>query len=128
MRSIALCLSLLPTSFAAQDRVLGGETLLPDKPGVYRVGGGVSAPRLIDQAQPEYTNKARKAKKEGTVTIGVTVDVKGTTQDIQVEHSLAPDLDAAAVRAIKKWRFEPGKLNGQPVPVRLQIEIEFHLR
>ena len=95
--------------------------------GVYRVGGGVSAPSLIYKKEPDYSEEARKAKYEGTVTLYVEVDPSGRATNIRVLHSLGLGLDEKAVEAVKLWKFKPGLKDGHPVTVAASIEINFRL-
>ena len=57
------------------------------------------------------------------------VETTGVCEDIQVAQSLDPTwLDPEAVRAIQQWRFKPGTLKGEPVPVMVDIEMRFTVR
>lgn len=96
-------------------------------PGVYKVGGGVSAPKPIYQKDPEYSEEARKKKYQGTVVIWMIVDTQGQPRDVRVARSIGKGLDEKAVEAVKQWRFEPAMLNGQPVPVQIDAEVSFRL-
>jgi len=95
--------------------------------GVYHIGGGVSAPRLIYGPEPEFSDEARKAKYEGTVVLQVVVGNDGRTHDIRVAQSLGMGLDEKAIEAIRLWKFEPGRKDGVPVAVLVDIEVNFHL-
>jgi periplasmic protein TonB len=95
--------------------------------GVYRVGGGVTAPTLKYKKEPEYSEEARKAKFQGTVVLNVVVGVNGKATNITVAHSLGLGLDEKAIEAVKQWTFEPGKKDGKPVPVAASIEVNFRL-
>lgn len=95
--------------------------------GVYRVGGGVSAPVLVYKKEPEYSEEARKAKYQGTVTLYVEVDTSGKATNIRVLHSLGLGLDEKAIEAVKQWKFRPGMKDGKPVPVAASIEVNFRL-
>lgn len=95
--------------------------------GVYRVGGGVSAPLLVYKKEPEYSEEARKAKYQGTVTLYVEVDTSGKATNIRVLHSLGLGLDEKAIEAVKQWKFKPGQKDGKPVPVAASIEVNFRL-
>jgi protein TonB len=95
--------------------------------GVFRVGGGVSAPSVLFKVDPEYSEEARKAKYSGTVLLSVVVDSEGRARDIRVIKSLGMGLDEKAVEAVQKWKFKPGLKGGQPVNVRAQIEVNFRL-
>lgn len=95
--------------------------------GVYRIGGGVSAPTLIYKVEPEYSEEARKAKYQGTVVLYVVVDEKGMPKDLKVVRALGLGLDEKAIEAVQQWRFRPGYLNGKPVRVAATIEVNFRL-
>jgi TonB family protein len=95
--------------------------------GVYRIGGGVSAPALLFKVEPEYSEEARKAKFQGTVVLYVVVDEKGQPRDLKVIRPLGLGLDEKAIEAVQKWRFRPGQLNGKPVAVAATIEVNFRL-
>jgi len=95
--------------------------------GAYTVGRGVRAPRAIYDPEPEYSDEARKMKHEGTVVLSVIVDAEGRTRNIHVARSLGMGLDEKAIEAVKKWKFEPGKKDGQPVAVQVNVEVNFRL-
>jgi periplasmic protein TonB len=95
--------------------------------GVFRVGGGVSAPALLSKVEPEYSEEARKAKYQGVVLLYVEIDPSGRATNIRVLHSLGLGLDEKAMEAVKKWRFKPGVKDGRPVTVQAQIEVNFRL-
>jgi periplasmic protein TonB len=95
--------------------------------GAYRVGGGVSAPKALFAPDPEYSEEARKAKYQGTVILWVLVGPDGRAHDIRVQRPLGMGLDEKAMEAVKNWKFEPAKLNGSPVAVQVNIEVNFHL-
>lgn len=95
--------------------------------GLYRVGGGVSAPRPIYSPDPEYSEEARKAKYQGTLVLWVIVGPDGSTHDIRVQRSLGMGLDEKAIESVRTWKFEPARKNGVAVAVMVNIEITFHL-
>lgn len=95
--------------------------------GIYRIGGGVSAPSLVFKVEPEYSEEARKAKYQGTVVLYVVVDEKGLPRDIKVVRALGLGLDEKAVEAVEKWKFRPGYLNGKAVAVAATVEVNFRL-
>ena len=95
--------------------------------GAYRVGGGVSAPRGLYTPDPEYSEEARKAKWQGTVVLWVVVGPDGRAHDIRVQRSLGMGLDEKAMEAVRSWKFEPAKKDGQPVAVQVNIEVNFRL-
>jgi TonB family protein len=95
--------------------------------GVYKVGGGISAPRAISAPDPDYTEEARRAKTQGTCVLWLIVDSAGRPQDIKVVRGLGLGLDAKALEAVKQWRFQPALKDGKPVNVEISVEVEFHL-
>ena len=95
--------------------------------GAYRVGGGVSAPRLVYQPEPEYSEEARKAKYQGTVVIECTVGPDGRVRDMHITRSLGMGLDEKALEALKLWKFEPARKDNQPVAVLVSVEVNFRL-
>jgi TonB family protein len=101
--------------------------LPPLPPGVYKIGGGVSAPIPVFKPEPEYTDEARKAKWQGAVLLQVVIDESGVPQSIQVVRPLGLGLDQKAVEAVQKWRFKPGLKDGNPVPTSAVIEVNFRL-
>ncbi len=95
--------------------------------GVFRIGGGVSQPRLLQKVEPEYSEEARKAKYQGTVMLAVEVWEDGLAHNIRILRSLGLGLDEKAIEAVKQWRFAPGKKDGKPVRVAAQVQVSFRL-
>jgi protein TonB len=95
--------------------------------GAYRVGGGVSAPKALYAPDPEYSEEARKAKYQGTVVLWLVVDANGRPQQIRVQRALGMGLDEKAIEAVKLWKFDPAKKDGQAVPVMINVEVNFRL-
>ena len=95
--------------------------------GVFRVGGGVSAPQVVFKVDPEYSEQARKAKFQGTVVLNLVVQCDGTVRNVRVVQSLGLGLDDKAIEALEKWRFRPGMKSGEPVDVAVIIEVTFRL-
>ncbi len=99
-------------------------TLAPPK--VIRVSSGVSQGNLIRKTQPNYPPLARQARIQGTVLMEATISADGTIENLRV-ISGHPMLIAAAVEAVKQWRYRPYLLNGQPVEVQTTIQVNFNL-
>ena len=95
--------------------------------GVFRVGGGVSAPKPVFSPDPEYSEEARKAKYQGTVVLGLVVGPDGRPRDMKVLRSLGLGLDEKAIEAVKNWRFEPAVKDNKPVAVYISVEVDFRL-
>jgi TonB family protein len=95
--------------------------------GVFRVGGGVTAPVPLYRPEPEYSEEARKAKYQGTVVLYVEVDASGHPRNLKVMRSLGLGLDEKAMEAVQKWKFRPGYKDGKPVTVAATVEVNFRL-
>jgi periplasmic protein TonB len=95
--------------------------------GVFKVGGGISAPQAISTPDPVYTEEARNAKTQGTCVLWLIVDDQGRPRDIRVIHGLGYGLDAKAIEAVKQWRFQPATKDGRPVNVQISVEVGFRL-
>jgi protein TonB len=99
--------------------------------GVYRDGAsGVTSPVLVRDVKPNYTGEAMRARIQGMVTMHAVVQPDGSVGNVQIVKSLDQTfgLDQEAVATVKKWRFKPGLLRGQPVAVLIVIEMSFTLR
>ncbi len=96
--------------------------------GVFKVGGGVTPPTVIQRIEPQYSEEARKARYQGTVVLEAIVRRDGTCDILRIVRSLGFGLDENAIQALKQWRFRPGMRNGVPVDVALNIEVNFNLR
>ncbi len=96
----------------------------------YTPGNGVTLPQLVREVKPEYTQEAKDAHIEGTVVVETIVQKDGDVGDVKIVRSLDPTygLDKEAVKAAKQWKFKPGTKNGEPVPVRISIELTFTLK
>jgi len=86
-----------------------------------------SPPQVLQKFDPEYTHEALDAKLQGTVTLSVVITPEGRASQISVVKSLGLDLDQKAVECVEKWRFRPAMRNGEAVPVRATVEINFRL-
>jgi len=100
---------------------------VPPPGGVYKVGGGVSAPAVLTKVDPNYAEVARKLGIAGAVLLSTVIDSAGTARDLHVVKSLEYVLDEKAIEAVQKWRFRPGMRDGNAVNVRAQIEVRFSL-
>jgi protein TonB len=95
--------------------------------GVFRIGKGVTPPRVVFQTDPEFSEEARKAKYQGTCVLGLVVDANGRPTAIRVLSALGMGLDEKAIESVKNWKFEPGKKDGHDVAVEIAVEVDFHL-
>ena len=67
------------------------------------------------------------AKISGTVLVNLWVDQNGIPRDVRVVRGIGKGLDEKAVEAVSKYRFKPAMEDGQPVPVELNMEINFKI-
>ena len=88
---------------------------------------GTTAPVLLFKKEPEYSEEARKAKYQGTVTLYVIIGVDGRVRESRVMRSLGLGLDEKAIEAVNQWKFKPAYSNGQPVEAPSTIEVQFRL-
>jgi TonB family protein len=103
----------------------GGQPQAEDDEEVYPIGNGVSAPKMIKEVAPEYSEEARAAGLEGTVVLSVVIDEEGVPQNVEVKKELGLGLDEKAIEAVQQWRFEPAMRDGKPVRVAAQVEVNF---
>jgi TonB family protein len=94
---------------------------------VYTPGGGVSAPALISQVEPTYTEEARQANLQGAVILSGAIDPSGNAVNLRVVQRLGMGLDARAIEAVSHWRFAPGMKDGRPVTVATRLQVNFRL-
>jgi protein TonB len=90
------------------------------------VGGIVSAAKLIYQPKPEYPQLARMALTEGAVELEAIIGKDGTIEELRVLRG-SPLLVRAALEAVRRWRYQPTLLNGEPVEVVTEITVNFKL-
>jgi periplasmic protein TonB len=119
--ALVLLFSLTGPGRSRQDDTHAGDG--KEEP-VYELDPGITPPKVVHQVSPEHP--AEGFRIAGTVLIGLVVGSGGEPRDVHVLKSLDKGVDANAVDAVKQWRFEPAKKAGEPVAVRLSIEIRFH--
>lgn len=85
------------------------------------------APRVVFQPAPQYPPEMKKKKIQGTVHVLFIVDKDGRVKEPKVQKSDNPAFDNPALGAVKRWRFEPGKVGGQAVQFRMRVPITFAL-
>lgn len=90
------------------------------------VGVGVQAAKLISGPKPVYPVIARTTRTQGTVKIHATIARDGSIRNLQL-ISGPPLLVAVALEAVGRWRYQPTLLNGEPVEVITEIDVNFTL-
>jgi protein TonB len=125
-------LALLKQGFPADTTVrrlgLAGliscEDYAREHPGTPPVTQPPEATRIVPA---QYPKQAKKAKIQGRVLIQAMVEVDGTVSELKVMESV-PELDAAAIAAVRQWSFEPAlDCEGRPVAAQLLIPVLFKL-
>ncbi len=91
-----------------------------------RVGGNVQAAKLVRQPKPAYPQLAKQARIQGTVKFNAIIAKSGAIQNLQLVSG-HPLLVPAATEAVKQWVYQPTLLNGEPVEVITQIDVNFTL-
>jgi periplasmic protein TonB len=91
-----------------------------------RVGGEVEQAKLIYGPKPTYPAIAKMARIQGSVKLEALIAKDGTVQDLKV-LSGSPMLVQSAMQAVRQWRYEPTMLNGIPVEVVTEIDVDFTL-
>jgi TonB family protein len=98
----------------------------------YTTGNGVTQPVLTREVKPSYTGEAMRAKVQGLVDMEAVVLADGSVDPASIRITRSLDstfgLDQQAIVAVKQWHFRPGTFKGQPVAVRVNIELHFTLR
>lgn len=87
----------------------------------------ITFPVKLAAPQPRYGGMAKKLGVQGTVIVHAIIDEEGRVQKAVVLEGLHPQLDREAVETTRLWKFEPAKLNGQPVAVVFTLTIEYRL-
>lgn len=85
------------------------------------------APRTRAQIAPVYPYEARVAGRPGEVLVAFEVDETGHVLDPHVLRSSDPVFEATTLRAVAKWRFEPGRIGGRVVRFRMAVPVAFTL-
>ncbi len=115
-----------PTAAATTTAVTGAARAEPNPPAKsarVRAGQQVEAPRRLIYAPPEIP--PGKTGREGVVVLELTIDPEGNVVEAKVLRGLDPDLDAAAVAAARRWRYEPTVYRGRPATVILNTTVRF---
>lgn len=88
---------------------------------------GVTGPFLKSRRDPNYDDASRRARIQGTVVLYVVIDERGVPAEVEVYRPLSPGLNANALSAVRRWRFESARKNGQPIASPALIEINYKL-
>jgi protein TonB len=96
--------------------------------GPYRPGSGITAPSILQEVKPDYTEEARRRSLSGDVVLEIVVRSDGRVGAVRIVQGLGAGLDQRAVEAVRQWRFSPARRYGTPVDVLVEVAVEFRLR
>ncbi len=88
----------------------------------------LTPPQAVHNITPVYPLECKEQKIEGEVILQVSADKAGNVTSVRVLRHAHPDLDKAAVEALKQWKYEPVLKNGKPIPVVFAVKVDFKLR
>jgi len=92
-----------------------------------RIGGNVLAPTKVKDVKPKYPDEAMAEHIQGDVALEIIIDATGRVADARVIRG-EPELNDAALSAVKQWEFVPTQLNGEPTAVIAACSMTFRLR
>lgn len=92
-----------------------------------RIGGGITPPKVLHSVEPEFSDKAKALKYGGKALINLHVEPDGTVSHVSVVRALGLGLDENALAAVQTYTFSPAMMNGKPVLVELNIEVNFQI-
>ena len=96
------------------------------EPTIYVVSGELERPNKLVHIDPVYPGIASVARVEGLVILEATIDGEGNVENVRVVRSI-PLLDAAALDAVRSWKYEPTIIGGKPVPIQMTVTVKFAL-
>ena len=91
-----------------------------------RVGGSVREPKLTYSVPPVYPVIAKEAHIQGDVVVKATIDQKGNVIHTEIISGPAM-LRGAAIEALRRWKYTPSMLDGEPITVQMEVTLKFHM-
>jgi periplasmic protein TonB len=104
-----------------------GSIASPGAPPAAIKGGQLVQPKLISSLASSYPAAAKAAHAEGDVLIDALIDSTGKVAATKV-ISGSPLLQQAAVDSLHFWKYEPARLNGEPIPIHIKVSVNFRLQ
>jgi protein TonB len=92
------------------------------------LSGDMERPVLLSKVEPVYPNSARIARMTGRVVVEAVIGLEGGVESAEVIFSTSPLFDAAALDAVRHWKYKPALMNGRPVRVYFKVAVEFVIR
>jgi len=87
--------------------------------------GRISAPIVLYNVEPEFSEEARKAKYQETVVLTIEVGEDGQPRRFRILRGLGLGLDEKAIEAVSRWKFKLAQRNRRPVRAPATIEVDF---
>jgi protein TonB len=107
--------------------IVGGLPTVAEPPKVVRIGGQLTAPKMVHQVPPVYPDLALKGRVSAVIILEALVDVRGAVKDVKVLRG-HPLFDEAALAAVHQWRYQPLLLNGEPTEFILSVTVMFNFK
>ena len=92
-------------------------------PGVSRVGGDVTPPRVIQKVHPQFPKKRLSFRQFTPIVLEAVITETGEVADPTIVMSGHPDLDPIVLAAVRQWKYEPARRKGKPVAVFLTVSV-----
>jgi TonB family protein len=134
MRAPTLSLLLALTVALAAMPLHAQDTVPPTAPApdptispLLGVGGRVLPPQATHMVDPQFSEQARAAKLSGIVLVNLIVDTNGMPRNVRVLRGVGMGLDEAAVESVKQYTFRPATMDGKPVAVLINVEVNFQI-
>ena len=115
---------IAPPNTAGMANILAGPVVVPKLSAA--VSHGVTGGKQVLRVQPLYPAAARAMRLSGTVTMVAHISKSGTVSQVEVISGHAM-LNAAAVDAVRRWKYEPFQLNGQPIENDVNVQVHFDI-
>ena len=123
---MAFLRSLVPVLLALGIAAAGASPLFAQEEPLAAGSEGIPVPKKTKHVQPTYPQEALAQGVRGIVILDIVVDVQGKIESTGVVRSV-PGLDEAAITAARQWEYEPTRVNGKPVRVRITVPVVFAL-
>ena len=104
-----------------------GSIASPGAPPAAIKGGQLVQPKLISTIASAYPAAAKAAHVEGDVLIDALIDSTGKVAATKVING-SPLLQQSAVDSLRFWKYEPARLNGEPIPIHIKVNVNFRLQ
>jgi TonB family protein len=102
--------------------------VIPPRPATVKplIVSNLGTGSLVYRVQPTYPPLAKQARVQGAVELRAVISKEGTIENLMIVRG-HPMLSAAAIEAVRQWRYRPYLLNGEPIEVETEITVNFLL-